>query len=331
MEGEEGRILSLFPQPEARMMQGLPLPRRLTLDYSAYVKVSEGCSRHCTYCIIPTLRGRQRSRILEDVVREAETLASKGVREIILTGENTSDYGGDLVPPTGLADLFRELSSRVGAVDPSIWIRLLYTHPSTLNSAIIRAVAELPNVCTYFDVPIQHASTPVLKRMGRGYTREDLLKLFKNIRDIAPDASLRTTLITGFPGETEEDVQELISFIHGVEFEHLGVFVYSDSHDLVSHGFKDHVPEDVAMERHDRIMMEQVKISEKINWQYVGRTLKVLIEENPDEGVYLARTAFQAPEVDGITFVYGSGLAIGTFADVKITDGYEYDLGGDLV
>ena len=216
-------------------------------------------------------------------------------------------------------------------MDPTIWIRLLYTHPTTLNNDIIRAVSQLPNICTYFDVPIQHADTSVLRHMGRGHTMEDLRILFETIRRISPKAALRTTIITGFPGETQEKFEILLSFIREMKFNHLGVFSYSDSEDLPAHHLKNHVPEEVAMERHDRIMMAQAEISEIINQKYMGRTLKVLIEENPNEGVYLGRTSFQAPEVDGITFIYGSGLEIGAFADVKITDTYEYDLAGDVV
>ena len=335
-----------LPNPITRQFQGHPLPRQLTLNYSAYLKISEGCNRHCTYCIIPKLRGKQRSRPIDAVVNETTHLLDHGVKEIILVGENTTDYGTDLLPPQTLSHLLDEIShatdqyahenrepgSRPGVSAPShAWIRLLYTHPTSITDDVIRAVATHSNICTYYDIPVQHASTPVLKRMGRGYTQEDLYRLFENIRNIAPDATLRTTLITGFPGETDSDFETLLKFIQDIRFDHLGVFPYSDSDDLSSHHLKNHVNETLAQERHDILMNAQAMISEENNQKYLHQTLTVLVEENPDEGIYLGRTRFQAPEVDGLTFIYGSGLEIGTFAEVKITETHEYDLAGNAV
>ena len=333
VEGEGEKILTLFPDIQDRDFQGFPLPRQLTLDYSAFVKVSEGCDRKCTYCIIPELRGLQRSRSVEDIVAEAEHLFSRGVKELILVGENTTDYGSDLGWDTELSDILTRISHKAREVcrDETVWIRLLYTHPSSLSEKIIKTMARLDNVCSYYDVPVQHASSPVLKKMGRHYTEEDLYSLFALIRRLDPKAALRTTLITGFPGETEADFQVLHRFIKRIAFDHVGVFTYSDSEDLGSHRLKNHVSKELATQRYDVLMAEQVKISETINEKHFGKTCSVLVEENPDEGIYLGRTRFQAPDVDGITFIYGTGLEIGTFVDVTITETHEYDLAGEAV
>ncbi|MBU3953289.1 MAG: radical SAM protein, partial [Proteobacteria bacterium] len=284
-----------------------------------------------TYCIIPQLRGTQRSRPMKDICTEAVSLVAKGVKEIILTAENTTDYGQDLVAdPIGFDGVLSSLATTLATQDPSVWIRFLYTHPKTLGPGIIKTVHAHENICSYYDVPIQHAATPMLKRMGRPYTREDLADLFKLIRKLDPGACLRTTLIVGFPGETQEEFDILKAFIEQVRFDHLGVFTYSDSHDLASHGFKDHVPGEIAEQRHDILMAAQAKISEQLNQRHVGKVYPVLVEENPEPGVYLGRTQFQAPEVDGMTFIYGQGLEIGTLVHVRITDAFEYDIAGEM-
>ncbi|MCK5311225.1 MAG: radical SAM protein, partial [Desulfobacteraceae bacterium] len=210
------------------------------------------------------------------------------------------------------------------------WIRLLYTYPSTLSKSIISTVISLPEICSYFDVPVQHASSKILKRMGRDYSKDDLYDLFSYIREQDPKAALRTTIITGFPGETKEDFNDLLEFIEHVKFDHLGVFTYSDSDDLKSHALDNHVPHDIAVQRHDIIMEKQAQISYNINQKHIDKTYKVLVEEKSDDGIYLGRTRFQAPEVDGLTFIYGFDLEIGTFVDVKITEAYEYDIAGEI-
>ncbi len=367
-------IISCFPDPCKREFPSPDSPRKLTLDYSAYIKISEGCSRKCTYCIIPKLRGIQRSRPVDDIISETKKFILQGVKEIIFTGENTTDYGEDFdeelareplcdtqrkLPGKTLCKPYEiehdkidltfllkrlsvELDKKIPAaslltsgsgenkISHGIWLRLLYTHPSSLSHGIVKCISEMKIFCSYYDVPVQHASSKILKKMGRPYTMEDLYSLFKFIRKTDPDAVLRTTLITGFPGETNADFQILLNFIKDIEFDHLGVFTYSDSQDLKSHNFKNHVPKELALKRQDILMAEQVKISEKINEKHLGRVYQVLVEENSEEGLYLGRTAFQAPEVDGITFIYGSGLEIGTFVDVRITETFEYDLAGEI-
>ncbi|MCP3901892.1 MAG: radical SAM protein, partial [Desulfobacteraceae bacterium] len=213
----------------------------------------------------------------------------------------------------------------------SPWIRLLYTYPSTLSENIIKTVINTSEICSYFDVPVQHASSKILKKMGRDYSKEDLYNLFELIRAKDPMAALRTTIITGFPGETEEDFNDLLEFIELVKFDHLGVFTYSDSEDLKSHNYDNHVPHEIAEKRHDIIMEKQAQISYEINQKHIGKTFQVIVEEKSDKGVYLGRTQFQAPEVDGLTFIYGFDLEIGTFVDVKITEAFEYDIAGDVL
>jgi ribosomal protein S12 methylthiotransferase len=327
VESREAKTLTLFPDPNQRAFQDMSEQRELLSDHFAYVKVSEGCNRHCTYCIIPKLRGAQRSRPLADIVRESERLVDQGVKEIILTAENTTDYGRDVKGGTGFDQVLSGLAKALDNKDA--WVRFLYTHPETLSEQVIRTVKDHKTIAPYYDVPIQHASSRILKKMGRPYTLEDLYTLFETIKWIDPEAALRTTLIVGFPGETEEDFKILMKFIRDIRFDHLGVFTYSDSEDLSSHLLKDHVPAEIAEIRHDRIMEAQAKISLAINEGHVGKIFEVLVEENPEPGVYIGRTWFQAPEVDGVTFIYADGLEMGAFVKVRITDAFEYDIAGE--
>lgn len=315
----------ILPDPDTAPLPDPDAPRVQTLLHSAYLKIAEGCSRTCTYCIIPRLRGRQKSRPAEEIVAEARGLVAAGTRELILVAQDSTAYGRDRAGGPGLAELLERLSE----IDGGIWIRVLYGHPESIDDGIIRTMAIRPNICSYFDLPIQHASDGVLRRMGRGHTRSDLFRLFDRIREIAPEASLRTTAIVGFPGETDRDFKALLSFVETVRFDHLGVFTYSDAEDLPSHRLDGHVSNATARKRHDRLMARQRDISEEKNAGYLGRTLTVLVEESPEAGLFLGRTAFQAPEVDGLVYIHGRDLPIGRFASVTITDTLEYDLVGE--
>jgi len=327
VDGRVGKATCVLPDPNSVSPARTHSPRITTTGPLAYLKIAEGCSRHCTYCIIPTLRGRYRSRSIEDITAEAQRLLDSGVQELNLVAESTTDYGEDLGESGKLAEVLSALSDQA----PGKWIRFLYAFPDTFSDGIIKIVAERENVCAYFDIPIQHASDPIIKKMGRHYTREDLTALFTRLREEVPGVALRTTVIVGFPGETEEDFQELIEFITEVEFDHLGVFTYSDSEEQASHSLPGHVDEEIAQLRQDTVMAAQEEISARRNMGRVGMIYKVLIEENPEDGVFIGRTFFQAPEVDGMTFVYGDGLAIGSFVDVRITDAIVYDLSGEVV
>ncbi|MBU0462925.1 MAG: 30S ribosomal protein S12 methylthiotransferase RimO [Proteobacteria bacterium] len=333
VENESDKPLLFFPDPNKRPFQDLSEQRELTTNFLAYIKVSEGCNRKCTYCIIPALRGSQRSRPLDDICKEAKTLVEKGVKEIILTAENTTDYGQDFQDGTRFEHVLDSLATTLEKehAKANTWIRFLYTHPETLTVPIIKAVKKHKNICSYYDVPIQHAASTILKKMGRPYSREDLYALFNTIRKIDPGAALRTTLIVGFPGESEDDFELLMTFIKEIRFDHLGVFTYSDSDDLKSHLLKNHVPSNIAQKRHDMLMAAQAEISASKNEKLLGKTFEVLVEENPEQDVYLGRTRFQAPEVDGVTFIYAQGLEIGTFVKVIITDAFEYDIAGEIV
>jgi len=328
VENQDAETLIFFPDPNTRPFQDILEQRELGTDFYVYIKVSEGCNRKCTYCIIPQLRGTQRSRPKEDICKEAQDLVLKGVKEIILTAENTTDYGQDFQSKEGFEHVLKSLAST--QYKAHAWIRFLYTHPNSLTESVMKAVKEHKNICSYYDVPVQHASSSILKKMGRPYTTEDLYALFKTIRKIDPDAALRTTLIVGFPGESEEDFKILMKFIRDIRFDHLGVFTYSDSDDLKSHLLKDHVSQVIAQKRHDMIMAAQAKISKAVNEKYINTTHDVLVEENPEQGVYIGRTMFQAPEVDGVTFIYAHGLEIGTFVKVRITEAFEYDIAGEI-
>ncbi|MBU1193261.1 MAG: 30S ribosomal protein S12 methylthiotransferase RimO [Proteobacteria bacterium] len=332
VEGKTVEPLTLFPDPNQRSFQDLTEKRQLADEIFAYIKVSEGCNQKCTYCIIPKLRGTQRSRPVEDICKEGKILVSQGIKEIILTAENTTDYGQDLNDGTGFETVLFSLSDTLNQMPNKspVWIRYLYTHPVTLSKAVINVTASFKNICSYYDVPVQHASSSILKKMGRPYTTEDLYDLFKTIRELDPDASLRTTIIAGFPGETDQDFDILMKFIEDIGFDHLGVFTYSDSTDLPSHCLKDHVPEQIAEQRYDQLMAAQARISERVNQRHVGRIYDVLVEEHPEPGVYIGRTMFQAPEVDGMTFIYAEELEINTIVRVRITDAYEYDIAGEL-
>ncbi|MCK5543147.1 MAG: 30S ribosomal protein S12 methylthiotransferase RimO [Desulfobacterales bacterium] len=337
VEDKSKEILTFFPDPDKQKQvnEFSPLPRKFTSITPAYIKVSEGCKRKCTYCIIPKLRGPQRSRPVNDILFEVEKFVAKGSKEIILVAESTTDYGQDLKEDISLENVLGEIVKNLRSSDRQItespWIRLLYTYPSTLSKNIINIVINTPEICSYFDVPVQHASSRILKRMGRDYSKDDLYNLFRSIRTKNPEAALRTTIITGFPGETKEDFNDLLEFIELIKFDHLGVFTYSDSDDLKSHNFDNHVPDDIAMKRHDIIMEKQAQISYNINLKHIGKTYQALVEEKSDTGVYLGRTRFQAPEVDGLTFIYGFNLEIGTLVDVKITEAFEYDIAGEVV
>lgn len=317
----------LLPDPAS-----LPLHTRHTMRVQttypvAYVKVMEGCNRHCTYCIIPKLRGRLRSRPPEDVIEEAAALSLSGFSEIVLIGQDTTSYGYDLHPGDNLAGLITGAAQSA----PGSWIRFLYGHPDRIDNDLLEAVRKHPNVCRYFDIPIQHVSPSVLKRMGRGSHDGGFFEaLFSRIREAVPGAALRTTVMTGFPGETEDDFLQMYDFVKKIGFDHLGAFVYSDAEDLASHRLSHHVPTDAAEERMDRLMSLQSEISLEKNEAYVGREFTVLVEEDQQDGSFIGRTMFQAPEVDGITVVYSRerDLAVGQFINVRITDATEYDLEG---
>jgi len=327
VDGSLNAVRCFLPDPNLTGFPQQEVLRIRSSSHMAYLKIAEGCNRHCTYCIIPKLRGKQKSRRLEHIVSEASYLISSGVKELVLVAQDTTGYGMDLCPPVSLSRLLESISE----ISESIWIRLLYGHPETIEDPVIGTISGHPNICSYFDIPIQHSSGGVLKKMGRNYTSANLRRLFDKIRSSVSDAALRTTVIVGFPGETDKDFEELLSFVKDICFDHLGVFIYSDFKDLGSHKLPDHIPETVAKDRYDRLMSCQSKISLDNNQKYIGKIYDVLVENTTGENLFNGRTFFQAPDVDGITYIHSERLEIGSFVGVRVADAFEYDLTGEVV
>ena len=305
------------------------LPRYVsTPEHMAYLKIGEGCSNHCTYCIIPKLRGKYRSRKIEDIVEEAKTLAAEGVKELVVIAQDTTRYGEDLYGEAKLAELLEELAGIEGIK----WIRIMYSYPESITEKLIDVIAAHDNICSYFDMPIQHASNRVLKRMNRRTSKEDIRNKVEMIRSKIPDAVIRTTVIVGFPGETEEDLEELIEFMKEIKFDRLGAFAYSREEDTPADRMDGHMDEEIKEERRDRVMMVQQAISEEINQKREEKVFEVLIEEEAEEGVYVGRTQGDAEEIDSVVYVNSDEeLEIGSFVNVYITEAMEYDLIGDVV
>jgi ribosomal protein S12 methylthiotransferase len=328
----------VLPDPDLTSLQQQNDPRDLSIPHLAYLKIAEGCSKSCTYCIIPRLRGKQNSRPVDDIVSEARRLVAKGAKELVLVAQDTTAYGKDLATPASLSQLMKKLAkikADGSQNNTGPWFRVLYGHPESIEDSFIKTVAAFNNVCSYFDIPIQHASTSVLKHMGRRYTSKDLYRLFEKIRAQVPDAVLRTTIIVGFPGESDKDFDELLRFAEEVRFDHLGAFIYSDSDDLMSHHLSKHVSPKVARDRYHQLMSAQSGISSENNQKYIGKIMKVLVEESLENHLFAGRTNFQAPEVDGISYIntppLSFGLKIGSFVDMRVTDAMEYDLMGEAV
>jgi len=329
-EPGDTRSPCILPDPESAPLQSRDELRVKSSPFTAYLKIAEGCNKTCTFCMIPKLRGGLRSRSGSDIVAEALLLKESGIKEITLIAQDSTCYGTDLMPAKGLDLLLEDLAR----ISNGIWLRILYGHPESINDRIIKTVGKYDNICSYFDIPIQHAGNRVLKRMGRRYTMDYLKRLFDKIRSHIPDACILTTAIVGYPGETDEDFQTLLEFIEEIRFDHLGVFTYSDSEELASHRLPGHVSQEVAEERYNLLMSSQSGISYENNKKYLNKTLQVLVEEGPTDGHCIGRTCFQAPEVDGVTMIRPGGkgglaeIKKGRFMPVRITDALEYDLKG---
>lgn len=300
-----------------------------TGGHYAYLKIAEGCDKHCTYCIIPRVRGSYRSVPMENLLEEAHTLVREGVKEIILVAQETTLYGLDLYSKKSLPELLRKLAR----IEDLRWIRILYCYPEEITDELIRTISEETKICRYLDIPIQHASDSILKRMGRRTTQKQLRQVVDKLRTAIPDICLRTTLITGFPGETVEDHEELISFVDEMEFDRLGVFTYSQEEDTPAADMKDQIPEKTKEERQAELMELQQEIAFEKAENMVGRRLTVMVEGKvADEDVYVTRTYRDAPNVDGFLFLKTDrNLITGDFVDVEVTGANEYDLIGELL
>jgi len=295
----------------------------LTPAHSAYLRISDGCDNGCSYCTIPLIRGRFQSRAPEAILAEANDLASTGVRELVIIGQDTTAYGKDLPEPYPIHRLLRELAS----IDGARWIRLLYTHPAHFTDKLIAEYAENSKLCAYVDIPLQHLNDNILRRMGRRVSQADCLNLIERLRERIPGIAIRTTFIVGFPGETDSRFKELLGFVRDIRFDHMGAFAYSAESDTRAASFPNQVPIEVVGDRIQALMLAQQTIVFENNESMIGRTVEVLIDEQTEEDdVWVGRTEFQAPDVDSVTYVTGKGLATGQFIEAEILQTEDYDL-----
>ena len=324
-------VLANAPENHFRDLNETPvagLPQIVTTGgHYAYLKIAEGCDKHCTYCIIPKVRGGYRSIPMETLLAQAEDLAQKGVKELILVAQETTLYGVDLYGKKSLPELLQRLAKISGIY----WIRVLYCYPEEITDELIDVMATEPKICHYLDIPIQHASDAVLKRMGRKTDQASLRRVIAKLRERIPDICLRTTLISGFPGETQEDFEELYNFVDEMEFDRLGVFPYSREEDTAADAMEDQISEEIKCQRRDELMELQQEIAFEKAEEMVGRILVVMIEGKvADEDTYVARTYRDAPNVDGYLFLNSTAnLMTGDLVKVMVTDANEYDLIGE--
>jgi ribosomal protein S12 methylthiotransferase len=324
-EGSSAPELFLYDETTPRL--------RATAPYTSYVKIAEGCDHTCAFCIIPRLRGVFRSRSPESILKEVEMLAAQGVKEFVLISQDTTTYGSDL----GLKDGLARLVDSIASVHGVEWVRFLYCYPTAITDELLRVMANRHNVCKYFDIPLQHASRRILQRMKRGGNREAYSALIRRIRKFVPGVAVRTTFIVGFPGESDEDFEELLDFVREVEFDRVGVFTYSDEENTAAFELDEKVESAVAKKREGRLMKEQARISLRRNRQLVGKRVKVLLEGKSKESDLLleGRMESQAPEIDGSVLIndVSDGLEPlpGDFVTVEIAEAHQYDLIGRVV
>lgn len=331
------RVQSLFTEgPESivqlpeRFIMDSSLPRTLTTPfYRAWFKITEGCNNRCSYCMIPSIRGDLRSRPITDLLAEAVKLEQYGVRELSLIAQDLTAYGNDLGKETCLIALLEKLLNHTAIP----WIRLLYLYPSGIEDRLLELMAENPRIVPYLDIPFQHVSSDVLKRMNRRYTNEDLYRLIERIRKIVPDIALRTTFLVGFPGETEADVEQLNTFIQETRLDHVGVFPYANEDGCGSENFPNQIDDEEKLARRDSLLESQAEISREVQKKYVGREEVVLVEGLSSETDLLleGRTRFQAPDVDGCVYINEGTASPGEFVTVRITESQIYDLVGGIV
>jgi ribosomal protein S12 methylthiotransferase len=319
----ESRELFLYSDRDPRILT--------TPSYSAYVKIAEGCDHPCTFCVIPQMRGRFRSRPADSILREARQLAQRGVREINLVAQDSTMYGWDHGNRKGLAELLRAL----GEVEGIAWVRFLYAYPTSIYDELLDAIAETPKVCNYIDMPLQSAAREVLKRMKRGGNRSSLARLVERIRQRIPGVTVRTTMITGFPGETEEEFQETLDFVKEMQFDRLGVFTYSDEEDAAAFGLEGKTSRRVKESRQRRLMNAQKRISRERNKRLVGSVLPVLVEgvSRQTDLLWEGRLPGQAPEIDGVVYLNDGvteEVRPGDVRPVLITEAHDYDLVGAI-
>lgn len=298
------------------------------VQVTEYVRIAEGCNNNCSYCIIPKLRGRNKSRPIKDIVKEVEYLTKNGTREIILIAQNSTDYGIDLYKEYKLQDLIKELSK----ITLLKWIRILYLYPDNFTDGLINEFKTNPKLLKYVDIPMQHISDNVLKRMNRRTSKKQIENLINQLRSNVPKIAIRTTFIVGFPGETEEDFDELVSFLEKYKLDRVGAFAYSREEDTVAYSMDNQIDEDLKNERLSSVMDIQQEISSEIMSKKIGSVLEILIEEKISEGMYLGRSYLDAPEIDGNIYISSkNNLEVGCFYTVKILNSLEFDLEGEVI
>ncbi len=296
--------------------------------FSSTVKIAEGCNNRCAYCVIPSIRGGYRSKTIEDILEETKQLAAAGCKELILIAQDVTNYGVDLYGKYMLPELLKKLC-RIDGIE---WIRLMYCYEDRITDELIEVMAEEPKICKYIDIPIQHSSDDVLKAMLRRSTEDSIRNTIARLKARIPDIHIRTTLIVGFPGETDEDYEKLLEFVEEMRFARLGVFAYSQEENTVAGEMQDQIDEEIKEERLTGIMRAQLEISLESNKEKIGKTFKVLVEERDEDGSYIGRTEFDAPEIDNsVLFTSHRQLNAGDFVDVLIEDAFDYDLVGTEV
>ncbi|MBA3351107.1 MAG: 30S ribosomal protein S12 methylthiotransferase RimO [Blastocatellia bacterium] len=332
----DAKQLTLTPigNKTATYLYDFDTPRyRATDSHTAFIKIAEGCDRPCAFCSIPGMRGSFRSRRFGSIIEEARNLAKQGVKEIVLIAQDSSRYGEDLGEVDALAALIRAL----GEIDELEWVRVMYAYPTHISDAFLAAIADTPKAVKYLDMPLQHASRNVLKLMKRGGNRESLERLLARVRERVPGVAIRTTFITGFPGETDEDFEELMAFVRNCRFDNLGVFTYSDEEGTAAYDLPDKVDPKIAKQRRNRLMKEQAKISKQVNKAKIGKTYKVLFEGLSQESdlLFHGRLEGQTQEIDGHILINDMPVdldpKIGSIYNVRITEAFEYDLVGEIV
>lgn len=301
--------------------------RREEVSVTEYVKISEGCNNRCAYCIIPYLKGNNRSRSMEHIVDEIRHLVERGTREVILIGQNTTDYGIDLYGRYALVDLLKELRS----IEDLRWVRILYAYPDHFDDELIEEMRDNPKILPYIDIPIQHVADPVLKRMNRKTDRRAIESLITRLRRAMPEIAIRSTFLLGFPGEREEDFQEVLDFLNDYPLERAGAFAYSREEGTPAAAMADQIPDDVKEARVEAFMAAQMEQSEQLMEKQIGRVLEVLVTEVTEDGA-IGRSYLDAPDIDGMVLIYSNeNLAVGDFIKVEITESTAYDLGGDYI
>ncbi|OWZ84314.1 30S ribosomal protein S12 methylthiotransferase RimO [Natranaerobius trueperi] len=314
---------------ERRKINDKVMPREpYTFSHSVYVKIAEGCNNHCSYCAIPIIRGQYRSRSIEGIEKEVISFIEKGAKEINLIAQDTTYYGKDLYGSYKLA----ELLERIASLEGDFWVRVLYGYPTRITDELIEVINKHDKICSYLDIPLQHVSDNVLKGMNRGGNENQIRDLVYKLRDQIPNLTLRTSFIVGFPGETEDDFNKLLSFIEEVEFDHVGVFRYSKEEDTKAYEMKQEVSEEIKEDRYMRTMELQQSITRQKNEEKVGKFLKVLIDEKLDDEptTSVARGKMHAPEVDGSIIVPNCNASVGEFVDIEVIHALDYDLIGEM-